>query len=73
MLLGRSTPEVSAALFVSSHTVQDHLKAIFDKVGVRSRKELVGHIFFEHYLPKVSEEAHPGATAFFDPAPEATA
>ena len=48
--------------------MQDHLKSIFDKVGVRSRKELVGHIFFEHYLPKVREDARPGATGFFDPA-----
>ena len=71
VLLGRSTPEVSAELFVSPHTVQDHLKAIFDKVGVHSRKELVGHIFFEHYLPKVSEDARPGPTGFFDLAPEA--
>ena len=68
VLLGRSTPQVSAALFVSPNTVQDHLKSIFDKVGVRSRKELVGHIFFEHYLPKVSEDARPGPTGFFDPA-----
>ena len=68
VLLGRSTPEISAALFVSPNTVQDHLKSIFDKVGVRSRKELVGHIFFEHYLPKVSEDARPGSTGFFEPA-----
>jgi DNA-binding CsgD family transcriptional regulator len=68
VLLGRSTPEVGAALFVSPNTVQDHLKSIFDKVGVRSRKELVGHIFFEHYLPRVGEDARPGATGFLDPA-----
>ena len=73
MLLGRTTPEVSAALFVSPHTVQDHLKAIFEKVGVHSRKEFVGHIFFEHYLPKVSEDMQPGPTGFFDLAAGAAA
>jgi DNA-binding CsgD family transcriptional regulator len=68
VLLGRSTPHVSAALFVSPNTVQDHLKSIFDKVGVRSRKELVGHIFFERYLQQVTDAAQPGPTGFFDPA-----
>jgi DNA-binding CsgD family transcriptional regulator len=53
VMLGRSTPQIAAALFISPHTVQDHLKTIFEKVGVHSRKELVGHVFFEHYLPGI--------------------
>lgn len=37
---GLSTDDISAALFISPHTVRDHLKAIFGKVGVSSRGTL---------------------------------
>jgi DNA-binding CsgD family transcriptional regulator len=44
VLDGRSTAEVSAALYISANTVQDHLKSIFAKTGVRSRRELVAYL-----------------------------
>ncbi|MET8950951.1 helix-turn-helix transcriptional regulator [Streptomyces sp. NPDC004393] len=56
ILVGRSTGEIARDLGVSEYTVQDHLKQVFDKVGVRSRRELVGELFFRHYLPQL---AHP--------------
>ncbi|RZL81665.1 MAG: LuxR family transcriptional regulator [Rhodococcus sp. (in: high G+C Gram-positive bacteria)] len=49
---GRSTKDMAQALRVSAYTIQDHLKAIFDKTGVRSRGELVGQVFLEHYAPR---------------------
>ncbi|RPH74396.1 MAG: LuxR family transcriptional regulator, partial [Candidatus Rokuibacteriota bacterium] len=48
---GLGTADIAAALHVSAHTVRDHVKAIFDKVGVSSRGELVAKLFAEHYAP----------------------
>jgi DNA-binding CsgD family transcriptional regulator len=48
---GLSNPEIAAELYLSPHTVRDHLKAIFTKTGVASRGELVAKFFAEHYGP----------------------
>jgi len=48
---GLSTTEIARALRISENTVQDYLKAVFDKFGVHSRGQLVGAIFGGHYLP----------------------
>jgi DNA-binding CsgD family transcriptional regulator len=44
MLDGLATKQLAAALCISPHTVQDHLKAIFAKTNLRSRRELVSHL-----------------------------
>ena len=43
-LEGLATKQLAPALSISHYTVQDHLKAIFAKTGVRSRRELVSRL-----------------------------
>jgi DNA-binding CsgD family transcriptional regulator len=54
VLRGLSTAEVSNELYITPNTVRDHFKSIFDKVGVRSRRELVGQVFAQQYQPRMA-------------------
>ena len=65
VLRGLSTAEVSKELHITPNTVRDHFKAIFDKVGVRSRRELVGQVFAQQYQPRMATGHEPDADGWF--------
>lgn len=48
---GLTNNDIATELNVSVHTVRDHLKAVFAKMDVTSRGELVAKIFASHYAP----------------------
>jgi DNA-binding CsgD family transcriptional regulator len=50
---GLSRAELAEALVLSPHTVDDHVKSLYEKLGVASRQELVARVFLDEYLPEV--------------------
>ena len=44
---------MAETLVLSPHTVEDHVKSLYEKLGVASRQELVARVFLDEYLPEV--------------------
>lgn len=53
VLLGWSSREIIAELHITQNTLNDHLEKTFDKIGVRSRRELAAAVFSRHYWPRL--------------------
>ncbi|MEU0932914.1 helix-turn-helix transcriptional regulator [Embleya sp. NPDC005971] len=61
---GLSTAEIAAALFISPHTVRDHLKTIFAKTDVSTRGALVARLFTaQHWPASPTLDGSPGVPA----------
>jgi DNA-binding CsgD family transcriptional regulator len=72
VLQGFSTAEIAAQLVISELTVQQHLKGVFDKAGVRSRRELVSEVFRSQYWSRMIAGSRPSPQGWFvesDPRP----
>lgn len=62
---GLSTREIAFSLDLADYTVQDHLESVFQKVGVRSRKQLVATLINDRSLPEVHAGATPSPYGWF--------
>jgi DNA-binding CsgD family transcriptional regulator len=65
VLQGFSTAEIAAQLVVSELTVQQHLKGVFDKTAVRSRRELVSEVFRSQYWSRMMTGSKPSPQGWF--------
>ncbi len=63
---GLSRAEMAETLVVSPHTVEDHVKNLYGKLGVASRQELVGRVRLEEYLPEVARRTALAPRGRFD-------
>jgi DNA-binding CsgD family transcriptional regulator len=68
-LRGATAAQTAMRLSISPHTVNDHLKAIYEKTGARTRGELSATLFFGEHLPRIEQQVPVGDDASFADAP----
>ena len=62
---GYSAQEIAERLHLSAHTVRDHLKNVFAKVGVGSGRQLAAAIMQQQYLPRADAGLPLGPSGFY--------
>jgi DNA-binding CsgD family transcriptional regulator len=63
---GLSRADIAEALVLSPHTIEDHTKNLYEKLGVASRQELVARVFLDEYLPEVARQTPLTSRGRFD-------
>jgi DNA-binding CsgD family transcriptional regulator len=53
---GATNDDIAQALWISRHTVKDHAKAVYAKLGVGSRAELSAKLFHDHIAPHLGSQ-----------------
>jgi DNA-binding CsgD family transcriptional regulator len=68
-LRGATAMQAARRLSISPHTVNDHMRSIFEKTGARTRGELSATLFFGEHLPRIEDRVPVGDDASFIDAP----
>ncbi len=61
LALGRTNVAIAAALFLGEHTVEWHLRSVYEKLGVQSRQEVLAALFRHAFLPSIEQATLSGA------------
>ncbi len=69
VVAGHSTAQIADRLVISANTVQDHLKSIFAKVGVRSRGEMLARLRPDGSAEAPTRDGTPLTPAAVSPSP----
>ena len=63
---GLSVAQMARRLGITEWTTKDHIKAVYRKVGVGSRTELLAELFARHFAPSIGAGRVPGPWGFFE-------
>ena len=53
---GKSNARIADAMFIGEHTVEWHLRRVYDKLGIRSRQEVISALFRQAMLPGIERD-----------------
>jgi DNA-binding CsgD family transcriptional regulator len=65
MSTGHSRADIARLLVVSANTVDDHIKRVYSKLGVRSRPIRTAKVFFDQHIPRIHHDVPVGGTGWF--------